>query len=528
MALALLAGADFDLIVHGGRIVDGTGNPAFVGDVGITRGRIVAVGPLEGKTGARTIQAKGLIVAPGFVDMHNHSDAAVIADGNAESMIRQGVTSMILGEGVSVAPTTQYPGFADYFKALKVKGVSTNIGSYVGSGLIWTSVRGQRSGAPTKEELVRMQALVKQAMQQGALGVSSSLGFPPGAWIDTDTLVAMCEAAAPSGGIYATHTRTEGQGVFASVAEAIEIGKRAGVAVDLLHLKIADKKLWGQVPQLIATIAAARAAGQSVEANVYPYVAGHNSLASIIPPWAHEGGHETYMKRLRDPALRARLSQEVLNGIPGDDWYDHYTAVGGWEGMMPSSFSNPAYKKFEGKRMSEVIAALGGAPIDAFFKTLIDNGGSVPTIFFHHTEKDMQYILQQPFVSVGSDGSALTIEGPLAEGVPHPRSYGTFPRVLGRYVRQQKLLSLEEAVRKMTSANTAKVHLFDRGLLRPGQWADVTIFNPDTVIDNATYEKPKQYATGIEFVIVNGAVVLDKGRHTGLRPGMVLYGAGKR
>ena len=524
---ALAFGQDFDLLIRGGRIVDGTGNPAFYGDLGIRQGKIAAMGRLTGKTAARTVDAAGLTVTPGFIDIHNHSDNTIVADGNAQSMVRQGVTSMIFGEGGSAAPSRRWKDFDAYFAQLQQQGISTNIGSYVGSSEVWTFVRGPKAGPPTSDELERMRSLVRQAMEQGALGVASSLSGPPGAWIGTDTLVAMCEVASAYGGIYSTHMRTEGRGVFESVAEAIEIGRRAGVPVDIIHLKIADHEMWGQMGELTATIAAARARGQDVQANVYPYRAGQNNLSSIIPPWAHEGGPQALIQRLKDPALRPRLESEISDGIPGTNWYNHYTATGGWEGMLLVSLSNPKYKKFEGKRMSEVIAALGKPGIDVLFELLENNNGSVPTVYFHHSEEDMRYALRQPWVSIGSDGTAVTVDGPLAAGNPHPRYFGTFPRILGRYVRDEKVITMEEAIRKMTSANAAKVHQYDRGLLRPGMAADVTVFNAATIIDNATYEKPHQYASGVEYVIVNGKVVLDQGRHTGARPGAVLYGPGK-
>ena len=520
----------FDLVILGGRIVDGTGNPSFLGDIAVRGGKIVAVGKLPREKSVRIIQANGLTVTPGFVDIHNHSDYTLVTDGDAQSMIRQGVTSMILGEGGSVAPVTDkqpWTDFTSYFALLKKQGIATNVGTYVGSSQIWTHVHGLKEGPPTKAELEAMQAEVRKAMEQGALGVASSLSGPPGAWIDTDTLVAMCTAAAPYGGIYSTHMRTEGFGVFESVAEALDIGRRAGVPVDIIHLKLAEKQLWGKMPELIGLIANARAAGQPVEANVYPYRAGQNNLSSILPPWVHDGGPQALIARLKDPALRVRLESEVLHGIPGSNWYNHYTATGSWEGMLLVNLSNPAYKKFEGRRMSEVITALNKPPVDALFELLIQNNASVPTVFFHHSEEDMRYALKQSFVSIGSDGSAVAVSGPLSVGNPHPRWYGTFPRVLGRYVRDEKVISMEEAVRKMTSANTAKVGVFDRGLLRPGQWADITVFDAGKVIDNATYDKPHQYATGINYVIVNGTVVLEEGRHTGARPGSILYGRGK-
>jgi len=523
---------EFDVLILHGAIVDGTGNPSYRGDVGIRNGRIAAMGKLAGRTAARTIDATGLTVSPGFVDMHNHSDFTLLTDGNAQSMVRMGVTTMILGEGGSAAPVragSRGEGWADfrgYFAALTKQGIATNIATYVGSSQIWTCVHGEKAGPVTAGETRAMQEHVRIAMEQGALGVASSLSGPPGSWIDTDTLVAMCQVASRYGGLYSTHQRTEGRGVFESVAEAMEIGRRANVPVDVIHIKIAEHSMWGQMPELIATLTAARARGEQVQANVYPYHAGQNNLATIIPPWAHEGGSQALIARLKDPALRPRLEDEILHGIAGANWYDHWTATGSPEGMLLVSLSNPKYKQYEGKRLSEVIQSMGKPPLDVLFELLEENGGSVPTIYFHHSEEDMRYALKQPFVSIGSDGMALATEGPLARGNPHPRSFGTFARVLGVYVRQEKLITLEEAIRKMTSANTGKAHIYDRGLLRPGQWADVTVFDAGAIIDHATYEKPQQYSTGVEYLLVNGKLVIDHGRHTGTRPGAIVYGPG--
>jgi N-acyl-D-aspartate/D-glutamate deacylase/Leucine-rich repeat (LRR) protein len=519
----------YDLVVKGGKLVDGSGNPWRRADVGVRAGKIAAVGDLKAAQAARVIDATGMIVAPGFIDIHNHSDDTILVDGNAESMVRQGVTSMIFGEGGSAAPDKTYPDFDAYFAAVKKNGVSTNIGTYVGSSQVWTWVRGPKAGPPTADELKRMQDVVRDAMKQGALGVASSLSGPPGSWIDTDTLVAMASVAGEYGGIYSTHMRTEGNGVFQSVAEALDIGRRAKVPVDIIHIKIAEHKMWGKMPELIGLIKQARDNGQQVEANVYPYRAGQNNLSSIIPPWAHEGGRDAMLARLKDPTEKVKIREQVLNGIPDQPtWYNHYTATGSWEGMLLVSLSNPEYKKFEGKRMNEVIASLGGDPVEALFKVLLDNRGSIPTVYFHHNEDDMRYALKQPFVSIGSDGTAVKTEGPLARGNPHPRYYGTFPRVLGRYVRDEPVLSMEEAIRKMTSANASKLGLYDRGLIRTGMWADITVFDPKTVIDNSIWDKPHQYATGIDHVIVNGQVVLAKGQHTNARAGAILYGSGKQ
>jgi N-acyl-D-aspartate/D-glutamate deacylase len=512
---------ELDLLIRGGRVVDGTGNASFDADLGIRDGRIVALGRLTA-TAARTIDATGLVVSPGFIDIHNHSDTTLLDDPDAQSMLRQGVTSMILGEGGSAAPSARWPRFSAYFDELRRRGLSANVGSYVGSSQVWTEVRGPRAGPPDARELDAMRRLVGEAMADGALGLASSLSGPPGVWIDTDTLVAMAEVAGRHGGLYSTHMRTEGKGVFASVEEAIEIGRRASLPVDVIHLKIAEHTMWGRMPELVALIAAARARGQAVEANVYPYRAGQNNLASIIPPWAHEGGTAALIARLQDPSLRPRLEAEILGTVPTGDWYNHYTATGDWDGMLLVTLAHPRYQRFAGTRMHEVIAALGKPPIDVLFELLIANDGSVPTVFFHHSEEDMRHALAQPFVSIGSDGSAVNADGSVGPAHPHPRFYGTFPRVLGRYVRDERVLTLEDAVRKMTSANAAKVRQFDRGLLRPGLWADVTIFDQRRVIDRATYEQPRQYADGIEYVIVNGTVVIDRGQHTHARPGVVV------
>ncbi len=527
LASARGQGAEFDLLIRGGRVVDGTGNPPFDADLGIRGGRIVALGRVTGAA-SRTIDATGLVVAPGFIDIHNHSDTTLLDDADGQSMLRQGVTSMILGEGGSAAPSERWPRFAAYFEELRRHGLSANVGSYVGSSQVWTEVRGPRAGPPDAKELETMRRLVGEAMVDGALGLASSLSGPPGVWIDTGTLVALAEVAGQHGGIYSTHMRTEGTGVFTSVEEAIEIGRRGRLPVDIIHLKIAERSMWGRMPELVALIAAARARGQLVEANVYPYRAGQNNLASIVPPWAHEGGTAALVARLKDPSLRPRLEAEILGKVPLGDWYNHYTATGDWEGMLLVTLGNPRYSQFAGKRMSEVITSIGKPPLDVLFELLIENNGSVPTVFFHHSEEDMRYALAQPFVSIGSDGSAVSADGTVGPAHPHPRFYGTFPRVLGRYVRESGVLSLEEAVRKMTSANAAKVRQFDRGLLRPGLWADVTIVDPARVIDRATFEQPRQYATGIEYVIVNGTVVIDRGQHTHARPGQILRGPGAR
>lgn len=526
----------YDLVIRHGKIVDGTGNPWFYGDVAVRGDRIVAVGRIADHEARREIDAKGLIVAPGFIDMHSHSDFLLLEDGNAQSKIRQGVTTEILGEGDSAGPylgqlpphsatvlgqSVRWTKLSGYFDSLERAGISPNVATYVGLNNVWRSVMGDSFDRPTPEQIEQMKAIVDEAMQDGALGLSSQVMMPPGSLATTDDLVALCKVVAPYGGIYSTHIRNEGTGVFESVQEAIEIGERAGVGVDVIHLKIADEKNWGRMNEVVALIEAARRRGVNVQANVYPYTRGNNDLVSIIPPWAHEGGTPQLLKRLQDPELREKLKHDIRHGIDG--WYNHYTAVGGdWSRMLISDEN-----RFKGLTMDRVLSLRmqdrkDADPLDELFDFLIEEGGSVGTVYAHHTEADMNLALVQPWCSIGSDGSAYAIEGQLRQGNPHPRNFGTFPRVLGVYVRERQLLRLEDAVRKMTSLSAAKVGLRDRGLLHAGQFADITIFDPQRVIDRATYTEPFQYPEGIETVIVNGQIVLDHGQHTGARPGRPL------
>ncbi len=534
--LAVSGAEPYDLLIRHGRIVDGTGNPWFYADVAIRDDRIVAIGKLDDAEAVRTIDAKGLVVAPGFIDMHSHSDFLLLEDGNAQSKIRQGVTTEVLGEGNSAGPyqgklsprrtqvgeeTVELRTLGDYFDTIDRAGTSTNVCSYVGLNNIWQSVMGTTFDRPTPQQIKQMQELVDRVMRDGAMGLSSQVMMPPGSLATTDDLVALCKAVAPHGGIYSTHIRNEGTGVFDSVKEAIAIGERAGVAVDIIHLKIADQQFWGRMDEVIALIENARSRGVNVQANVYPYTRGNNNLVSIIPPWAHEGGRGELVKRLKDSKLRERMKRDIKRG--SDGWYNHYTAVGGdWSRMLVSGNN-----QYRGLTMDRVMSLRTQGRknvdlLDELFDLLIEEGGSVGTVYAHHEESDMNLVLSQPWCSVGSDGSAYSIEGPLRRGNPHPRNFGTFPRVLGFYVRERKLLALEDAVRKITSLNAAKIGIGDRGLLKRGYFADVTIFDADKIIDRATYTEPFQYNEGVEFVIVNGEVVLERGNHTGARPGRTI------
>ena len=541
-AVLLLVGsgcgkAPYDLVILNGTLVDGTGAARREADVAVKEGKIVAIGELTDSPAERTLDAAGLIVAPGFIDIHNHSDYTILVDPQAESMVRQGVTTMVLGESGSAGPvvgkadaalpyglTRTWTTLGGYFQHVENNGVTLNIGSYVGQGQVWVSVMGYENRRPTATELSQMKKLVAEAMEEGALGLSTSLLMPPWSLVSTDELVELAKVSRQYGGIYSTHHRDEGLGVFEAVGEAIEIGRRADIPVDIIHLKIAHKDLWGRMNELVKQIETARAEGLNIQANVYPYTAGQNNLVALIPPWALDGGRGKMLERLRDPALRRRMRQDLLNGIEG--WYNHYTAPGGWDRMLLVSFTEPQNRPFQGKYMNELIESRGGDGFEVLFDVLLEEGGSVPTVYFHHTEPDMQLAMKQPWTSIGSDGEAVSIEGVLSEQNPHPRYYGTFPRVLGRYVRELGLLTLEQAVHKMTDLNARKVGFQGRGRVEEGYWADITLFDPKTVIDRATFEQSNQYPEGIEYVLVNGRVVLERGRHSGERPGKVLRGPG--
>ena len=522
-----------EILIQNGRVVDGSGNPWFYADVAIQDGRIIAIGRSLPHLAGQLIDAKGLVVSPGFIDIHSHSDTNILRDGLAQSKIRQGVTTEILGEGGSAAPSSgartprsleidgqirRWSTFTEYFDLVDEQTTSVNIASYVGLSTVWQCVMGNSFARPNETQFAEMEKLIATAMRHGALGLSSQVMMPPGSLATTDDLVRLAKVVAPYGGLYSTHIRNEGLGVFSSVNEAIAVGERAGIPVDIIHIKIADESNWGRMDEVIRLIEDARIRGVDVQANVYPYTRGNNNLISIIPPWAHEGGTKRLLERLADSSDRKQIHHDIINGV--DDWYNHYTAVGGdWSRMLISG-----NHQFRGLTMDRVFMLRGDPKdkIDDLLSILQENGGGISTVFAHHTEKDMNYVLRKSWCSVGSDGSAYATEGPLRVGNPHPRNFGTFPRVLGKYVRQQKLLSLEDAVRKMTSLNANKVGLKQRGLIKVGFAADIVIFDADNVIDQSTYTAPFAYPVGIPYVVVNGKLTIKNGEHTGARAGITL------
>ncbi len=534
----------FDLLIVNGQILDGSGSPWFAGLVGVRDGKIAEIGRLPSASGRQVIDARGLIVSPGFIDLHSHSDFTLLVDGAAQSKIRQGVTTEILGEAASAAPVLgpvvnefdknleqyglrrDWTTYAEYFARLERQGVAVNVASYVGSGQVRHCVMGNVNRAPTGEELAKMRGLVEQAMHDGAIGLSSGLIYPPNSFALPEELIELAKVAARHGGIYATHIRSESETSLAAIDEAILIGERAGLPVHIFHFKKYGRENWGRMREQIERIQAARDRGVEVTANQYPYIAAMTGLEMCIPPKFMEGTSEEFVGRLKDPKVRAEIRKVIDEGMPG--WGDNEVkSVGGWHGVLVAALQKPENKKFEGMRMDAVAKAMGKDPLDALCDLLISEDGSADAVYFGMSEDDVRLAMQQPWVGIGSDGNAVTPEMGFV-GKPHPRFYGTFPRVLGYYVRDQKVLALAEAIRKMTSFSAQISGLTDRGLLRLGMAADITIFNPDTVSDSATFENPLQYSIGIEYVIVNGAVVLSKGQHTGAKPGRVLRGRGKK
>ncbi len=529
-------GTVYDLVIVNGRVVDGSGTAAIEADVAVVGDTIAQVGPIPSEDRARArrlIDARGMVVSPGFIDIHTHSDYPLLVDGTAQSKIRQGVTTEILGESDSAGPIqgkvrksapyglqVDWRSLGEYFRRLEKNGVSVNVGSFVGATQVRRCVLGEESREPTRAELDEMKRLVTEAMQEGALGLSVALLVPPNTYHTTAQLIELASAVRPFGGIYLTHIRTEGEGIETAIAEALEVAEKAGVPVEILHLKIADRRLWGRMKEVCDLIEGARRRGIKASADQYPYIAGQNNLVALVPPWAMEGGRERMLGRLKTQADRRRIEKDLYAGIPG--WYNHYLAMSGWEGCLVASVKTEGNKKYEGKSIAEIAKMSGRKPADVVFDLLVDEQGSVPAVYFLMSEDDVRQAMRRPWLSIGSDGSAVRPDGILGSGKPHPRWYGTFPRVLGKYVREEHVLTLPEAVRKMTSLNAEKLGIGDRGLLRAGRKADITIFDPDRVADRATFEDPHQYPVGIEYVIVNGTLVIEKGEHLGAKPGRIL------
>jgi N-acyl-D-aspartate/D-glutamate deacylase len=503
-------------------VLDGSGNPWILADVAIRGGRFVHVGHVPGR-GRTEIDARGLHVSPGWIDVMDQSGAVLLRNGLAENKLRMGVTTAIGGEGGTPVPASEIPA---YLRQLETQGISINFGSYFSAAQARVGAMGRVARAPTEGELARMRATMDTAMRAGAMGMTTALIYPPGSYAATDELVEIARVAARHGGVYASHIRGEGAEVVQSVREAITIGERAGLPVEVFHLKVAWRPGWGRLmTEVRDTIEAARRRGVDVAADLYVYTAGGTGLEATIPSWAHEGGADSLKARLARPAVRARLKRELVSGSPG--WWNIVEAAGGWEGVVLVNARDPASARLHGRSLTAIARELGKDPADAAWDLVAAGQGRVTAIYHMMSEPDIETALRFPWTSIGSDaGAALAAGEADAIGLPHPRAYGNHVRVISRYVKERRTLPLEEAVRKMTSWPATRMRLADRGRIAVGQWADVTIFDLERLDDRATYERPTESPVGIEWVLVNGTVVIERGRHTGARPGQVLRGAG--
>lgn len=516
---------EYDIVIRDGRVLDGAGNPCIFADIAIKDGRFVKVGKIEGR-GKTEIDARGRYVSPGWIDMMDQSGALLPKNGLAENKLMEGVTSAIGGEGGTPVPPDK---LRDYWATLEKNGISLNFGTYFSETQARVAVLKYDARKPTGEELAKMKAILETAMQNGARGMTTALIYPPSSYATTDELIEMSRVAAKYGGIYASHMRGEGKELVQSVDELIEIAEKGGLPGEVFHFKAAYSPGWGKLMKEAGRhIEAARARGVDVAADLYVYTAGGTGLEATIPSWAHEGGKEELLKRLADPAIRARLKKEIRKGSPG--WWDIVEASGGWKNIILVNAQNPDNAKYQGRSIATIAKELKKDPADTAFD-LVDQGtqGRVLALYYMMSEQDIDTALRFPWTSIGSDaGSAITPGGDDALGLPHPRSYGNFPRVIARYVREKHVLTLEDAIRKMTSWPATRMRLADRGVIREGLWADAVIFDYDKIQDRSTYERPDLPPDGIDYVLVNGVVVVDHGHHTGARPGKVLYGPGYR
>ena len=554
LALPALAQPSFDVVITNGHIVDGTGSPWYSGDVGIRDGRIAAIGNLSAEPRKRTLDAKDMVVAPGFIDMLGQSEETILVDPRLPSKIFQGITTEITGEGSSIAPqndaliqadhdgydrlkiTADWKTFSQYFARLEKQGMGINLATYVGATQVRRMVLGDADVQPTPSQLEQMKELVRQGMREGAVGLSTSLMYPPAPYAKTEELIALAGEASKFGGIYASHIRSEGDNVLESLDEAIRIGREAHIPVEIWHFKVGGKKKWGRMPEAIAKINEARASGTDIAADTYAYTAWYNSFSAFIPPWAHDGGKDKLIERLKDPAMRRRIREDMLS--PKHPWDNEWQEIPGPEAVLIGVVQNPKLRPLLGKTLAQVSELWRKDPpakdrpeadaIDTLFDILIEDDAFTEVAVFAMAQPDVTLALQQPWVAFDNDSAGTSPEGILGMDHPHPRAYGTFPRILRKYVREDKNLTLEDAIRKMSSLAAQRVRLTDRGVLKAGMWADVVVFDPATIRDLATFEQPNQLSEGMRFVLVNGVPVIEEGKMTGSLPGKVLRGAGYR
>jgi len=539
-----------DTLIRGARVVDGTGDPWFHGDVMLSGDRILGVQPAGSVSAGRArevVEASGMVVSPGFIDILSHSIRPLMRDSRCLSKVTQGVTTEIMGEAWTPAPfggriedplrpdavvdavpewrerARGWSRFGDWLEAMATSGVTPNVASFLGGGTLREYAKAMEMGPPDAGELDVMRMVVREAMRDGALGVSYALIYPPEAYTSTDELVEVCRVVASHGGVYATHMRSESDRLLDGIGEALEIGRRANVPVEIYHLKASGRPNWARMAGAIKTISEARAGGQDVTADMYPYVAGGTGLTSVLPPWVAADGK--LFDNLQDPTIRARVREEVAK--PGGDW-EPMGNLAGAEGVMPVGFRKPENRDYNGRRLSEIAAERGQDWLDAAMDLLLSERQRVSTVYFVISEENVVEQLRQPWITIGTDAGGLDPTWAAELGPTHPRAYGSYPRILGRYVREQGVIELEDAVRKMSSAVAARLGLSNRGLLRPGYYADVVIFDPVQIRDLATFEDPHRLSEGVRDVWINGTRVLERGRHTGSAPGRVLTGAGAR
>jgi len=550
VAIAILATAslaaqsspgEFDLVITNGHIIDGTGSPWYSGDVGIRDGKIAAIGNLSAAPRKKTIDAEGKVVAPGFIDMLGQSELSILVEPRLPSKIYQGITTEITGEGGTVAPlndaiiqadragyehyriTPDWRSFRQYFARLEKQGMGINLASYVGATQVRRMVLGDDNKQPTPQQLEQMKALVRDAMKDGAVGVSTALEYAPAPYARTEELIALAAEGGKFGGIYSTHMRNESDSVLEAIDEALRIGREARVPVEIWHIKVAGKNNWGRMPEVVAKINAARASGADVTADTYAYTAWFNDFSAFIPSWAHDGGTAKLIERLKDPITRERIRKEMLT--PSKDWDNEWQEIPGPDAILIGIVQNPKMLALQGKRLSDIAKLWNKDPMDALFDFLIEDPNAGVAVF-GMSQPDVTLALQQPWVAIDNDSSGTSPEGILGQEHPHPRAYGTFPRILRKYVREDRALTLEDAIRKMSALPAQRVRLADRGILKAGMWADVVIFDPATVRDVATFDNPNQLSVGMEYVLVNGVPVIEQSRMTGALPGKVLRGAG--
>jgi N-acyl-D-amino-acid deacylase len=532
----------FDVVILNAHILDGTGSPWYAGDLAIRAGRIAAIGRLGNVPAKLTIDARGRVAAPGFIDMLGQSDLSILVDPRLPSKIYQGITTEITGEGNSAAPLTDslinadrseydhyhitpdWRSLQDYFARLEKQGMGINLATYVGATQVRRVVIGDADRDPTAEELSRMKALVDQAMREGAMGVSTALQYPPAPYAKTDELIALAAESSKYGGIYATHMRSEGDAIMDSLEETAGIAREAKIPVEIWHLKVAGKENWGRMPEVVAFIEKSRAAGLDISANTYAYTAWNNSLSAFVPPWAHDGGEAKLIERLRDPKLRERIKKDM--DTQSSAWDNEWNEIPGAESILVSEVQNEKLLPLQGKTIAEIAKAWNEDPQDAIFDLLIQDSAYTFVSVFGMQQSDVSLALKQPWVSIDNDAKGASPEGLLGKEHPHPRAYGTFPRILHKYVHDEHLLTLPDAIRKFSSLPAQRMGLTNRGVLKLGMCADIVVFDPDKVHDVATFENPNQLSVGMDYVLVNGVPVIQEGKMTNALPGKVLRGPG--